>query len=219
MGTVGQVVLVRHGECVYEDCGRVAGLVDTELTDAGRQRATRCAQLVRDLGLRSPTVLTSPLTRAMDTARVVATALRAPVQPRWELLDRHVGAWTGWRVLDIERAAASRPAPSEPDQAEPPALEGTHPASMQITYGWHQWPAHARRPAESLFDVRERLTGFVDGPLRSARSNGDVVVVSHAAPLRALIALIVESSGRGEAFLAPGTITRVVNTNQSEGLS
>lgn len=219
MGAIGRVVLVRHGECVYEESGRVAGLVDTELTVLGRQRARECAQAVIDLELRFPTVLTSPLTRALETARVVAAALHAPVQPHWQLLDRHVGAWTGWRAREIAGVVAAHHPGLDPEEVEPPQRDDTHPARVQVSYGWQQWPVHARRPAETVLDVRERVAGFVEGPLRAARSGGDVVVVSHATPLRALFELVDGSRASAGGPPKPGAVTSVLDPNQKEGQS
>ena len=103
-----QLWLARHGETEWSASGRHTGLTDLPLTDAGRRQAE---QLGRRLGGRSyRLVLTSPLGRAADTARIAgfgAVALPDPDLREWdygdfegrrtdEIREEHPG-WTIWR--------------------------------------------------------------------------------------------------------------------------
>jgi len=211
MTEYGRVVLVRHGECVFDACGRAAGIINTELTDTGRTQAQRCAEGLRALDLHLPSVVASPLDRALLTARVLASTLRAPLTPRWELLDRHLGALSGLRHRDLAPASDERDLSSIPeDERRPPELDASHPTMSQLQFGWDQWPQHARRPSESRADVRERVAQLWHDTITHARTTGDVVVVSHDEPLHALERLV----GRSQRPYSPGEVR--VLTEQSD---
>jgi len=68
---------LRHGETDWNREGRFQGWTDVPLNATGLSQARAAAELVRDLGIRA--ICASPLARALDTARIVATATGAPV--------------------------------------------------------------------------------------------------------------------------------------------
>jgi broad specificity phosphatase PhoE len=68
---VGRVYLLRHGETEWSLSGRHTGRTDIPLTDRGRELAAEAGRLVPDLRDTPPAlVLTSPRSRARDTARL-----------------------------------------------------------------------------------------------------------------------------------------------------
>lgn len=180
MPSTGRVVLVRHGECVYDACGREAGLINSELTDAGRAQARSCATTLTAYDLRDPMVLTSPLERALSTARVLARALSAPLHVRWELIERHLGGWTAQRRRDLGQE------PSGPE-ARPPVLAPTDPVSAQIVDGLHQYLSRTGRDGETRADVTARVGAVWAAAVGHALAGRDVVLVSHGWPLRSIL--------------------------------
>lgn len=82
-----ELTLTRHGETVWHAEHRYAGSSDVALTDGGRQQAERLAGWAKHAGLDA--VWTSPLTRARDTADIVAraTGLTARADERLTELD------------------------------------------------------------------------------------------------------------------------------------
>ena len=83
-------MLVRHGETTWSASGRHTGRTDVGLTDAGREqaRSLRAALARWDFAL----ALTSPLTRASETARLVGVA---PVEVEERLVEWDYGAYEG----------------------------------------------------------------------------------------------------------------------------
>jgi broad specificity phosphatase PhoE len=97
-----QVWLIRHAETEWSLDGRHTGRTDVPLTDVGRERA-------RELGARLADrswalVLTSPLTRAVETARLAG--LGEGAQLRDDLLEWHYGEYEGITTKEIR---AQRP--------------------------------------------------------------------------------------------------------------
>lgn len=90
------IYFLRHGECEANLNGTFAGQCDNSpLTPLGREQALKAAD---DLGpVHINTIISSPLDRALDTAKIVAERLRffAPIQTDSRLLERDMGEVSG----------------------------------------------------------------------------------------------------------------------------
>ena len=86
-----EVWLVRHAETEWSRSGRHTGRTDVPLTDAGRERARELGARLRDRSF--ALVLTSPLSRARDTAALAGIGDRAQV--REDLLEWDYGEYEG----------------------------------------------------------------------------------------------------------------------------
>ncbi|GIW08729.1 MAG: hypothetical protein KatS3mg060_3534 [Dehalococcoidia bacterium] len=92
------LVLLRHGESVWNRENRFTGWVDVDLSDAGVHEAHAAADLLRDGGYTFDFVFTSLLKRAIRTAWIVQDDLDLlwlPVERSWRLNERHYGRLTG----------------------------------------------------------------------------------------------------------------------------
>lgn len=97
-----ELYLVRHGETDWNRQRRIQGLTDIPLNDVGRAQALTTG---RRLAARSwDGVFSSPLSRALETASIIADelALPAPI-PLEALVERDYGEAEGMNFLDIER--------------------------------------------------------------------------------------------------------------------
>lgn len=96
-----RILLVRHGESVWNAEGRWQGAANPPLSDAGRAQARALAQCLLGEGI--DRVVTSDLDRANETGRIVADVLGLPppaVDPRWR--ERDVGDISGHTREEIE---------------------------------------------------------------------------------------------------------------------
>src|SRR5262245_17154670 len=91
------MVLVRHGETDWNREERFQGQLDIPLNDVGRSQATRLKQQLSDFDFDA--VYSSPLTRALETARMIAGGV--PVQCDMRLTEVHHGSWQGKTKRDI----------------------------------------------------------------------------------------------------------------------
>jgi len=94
-----EVVLVRHGETEWSRSGRHTGVTDLPLTAEGRRQAE--ALPGRLAGRRFALVLSSPLSRALDTCRLAGLGDR--VQPRDDLREWDYGEYEGETTAEIRR--------------------------------------------------------------------------------------------------------------------
>lgn len=120
--------LVRHGETEWNRLHRIQGSTDVPLNDTGREQAERTGRLLARR--RWDAIYSSPLSRAFETAAIVATAvgMGAPeVIP--ELAERNYGEAEGLTGAEIsERFPGSTPVPGRETRDEVaarvmPALE------------------------------------------------------------------------------------------------
>jgi 2,3-bisphosphoglycerate-dependent phosphoglycerate mutase len=184
--TAAHLVLLRHGESVWNSADRFAGWVDIPLTPAGVRRAAEVGKHLADAGLVPTAVHTSRLRRAVDTAAQVVCATGAGPVPRrsWRLNERHYGAWQGRSRQDVlaevgpdHYATVRRGWSARPPASGEPAAAGEFP--------------ELRRPgvdAESLADVWARLAPYWHETVHADLTAGAVVLlVAHGNSLRPLV--------------------------------
>ena len=94
-----QLWLVRHGETEWARLGRHTGRTDIPLTEAGREQARALGR--RLAGVPFGLVVTSPLSRAAETAALAGLGDAAVVDP--DLREWHYGALEGRTTIDIRK--------------------------------------------------------------------------------------------------------------------
>ena len=93
-----KVVLLRHGESVWNSENRFTGWTDVDLSDKGRGEAQRAGVLLRDEGYTFDVAYTSVLKRAIRTCWMALDELDLlwiPVIRNWRLNERHYGQLQG----------------------------------------------------------------------------------------------------------------------------
>ena len=95
-----RVFLVRHGETAQSAEDRFSGAEGVELSDEGRQQAARLGERLRSAGIEA--VYSSPLSRAMETARIVSKGWTATPIPVDGLREVSHGHWEGLQRREVE---------------------------------------------------------------------------------------------------------------------
>ena len=189
------VVLLRHGESVYNAAQRFTGLLDPPLTRHGVCGAGSAAQQLRRAGLEPTVIVSSPLERAMRTADLVRTALGiadVPVVGAWQLAERDYGTLTGMakrHVLERFGADAFTTWRRTVDGAPPPA------SPRQIaTWECMPPPAVAEHlevgAGESSREVIGRVRPWWDQTRDRLPPGACALLVAHGNSLRALRAIL-----------------------------
>lgn len=96
-----RLILVRHGQTDYNRDARLQGQIDIPLNDTGLRQAAVLAATVAE----NPPdlIVTSPLSRAHDTARIVGDASGVDVRTDDAFLERGFGQWEGLKGDEIRR--------------------------------------------------------------------------------------------------------------------
>jgi len=92
------LILLRHGQSVWNELNLFTGWVDVRLSEQGKAEAIRGGELLAEAGLLPDVLHTSVLSRAIQTANLALDAadrLWIPVKRTWRLNERHYGALQG----------------------------------------------------------------------------------------------------------------------------
>ena len=103
---MGRIYFVRHGETVWNREKRIAGSTDVALTEKGREEAEERGKELEKLGLKVDRIYSSPLSRAYDTALIIASHLKVEVEKDERLREQAFGYWEGV-AQEIEKKISS----------------------------------------------------------------------------------------------------------------
>jgi 2,3-bisphosphoglycerate-dependent phosphoglycerate mutase len=188
-----KIVLLRHGESVWNQENRFTGWTDVGLTDKGLAEAVAAGQLLKKEGYAFDIAYTSMLRRAIKTLWTVLDEMDRmwiPVQHSWRLNERHYGSLQGLnktetaakfgdeQVLIWRRAYDTPPPPLAEDD---PRLDAGNPRYSDI-------PAARLPRTECLKDTVERFLPYWHETIAPVVKSGQkVVIAAHGNSLRALI--------------------------------
>jgi 2,3-bisphosphoglycerate-dependent phosphoglycerate mutase len=92
------LILLRHGNSVWNQKNLFTGWVDVDLTEQGKAEAKRAGELLGESGLKPDVLFTSVLKRAINTAHIALDQIDRnwiPTYRSWRLNERHYGALQG----------------------------------------------------------------------------------------------------------------------------
>jgi 2,3-bisphosphoglycerate-dependent phosphoglycerate mutase len=190
---MAKLVLLRHGESVWNAEGLFTGWVDVDLSEKGEEEAVTGGDLLLDADLRLDVVHTSVLKRAIRTANIALDAaeqLWIPVRRSWRLNERHYGALQG------KNKAQTREEYGEEQfmtwrrsyDAPPPPIPDGDPLSQSADPRYALLPSELIPRTECLADVVDRLLPYwYDAIVPDLAAGRTVLVAAHGNSLRALV--------------------------------
>jgi broad specificity phosphatase PhoE len=96
------LLLIRHGQTSWNVEQRLPGQIPgVELNETGRQQAARLADALTIIPISA--IISSPLERARDTARIIAQPHELEIQFESDLMDIELGHWTGQSYLELSK--------------------------------------------------------------------------------------------------------------------
>ena len=84
---------MRHGQTVWNVENKICGVTDSPLTEYGREQAAETGRYILDSGIKADEILYSPLSRAADTARIIAEMIGIPCREEPRLKEQNFGKW------------------------------------------------------------------------------------------------------------------------------
>jgi broad specificity phosphatase PhoE len=155
--------LVRNADTDFTRDGRVAGRRDISLSGAGRKQAEVLRDLIAAGNHDLVEILASPLPRAVETAEILAAPSGLGVVRDPRLIDFDAGRWEGQKHADIGVTGEYQ-------------RFIVNPVDESIPGG------------ERIGDVRDRIVAAVSQALADNELGANILIVSHAGPLRVLLA-------------------------------
>jgi len=195
-----KIVLLRHGESVWNQENRFTGWTDVGLSEKGIEEAKAAGDLLRREGYDFDLAFTSVLKRAIKTLWIVLEDMDRmwiPTQKSWRLNERHYGALQGLNKAEtaakfgdaqvkIWRRAYDTPPPPLDDGD--PRLEINDPRYAEV-----ERVAFPR--TECLKDTVVRFLPYWHAAIAPAvRSGKRIIIAAHGNSLRALVKYLDNAS-------------------------
>ncbi|MHB1543866.1 MAG: 2,3-diphosphoglycerate-dependent phosphoglycerate mutase [Gammaproteobacteria bacterium] len=190
---MAQLILVRHGESLWNAAHRFTGWQDIDLSERGVSEAHRAASLLKADGLIPQVAFTSLLTRAIRTLFVVLDDLErlwVPVEKAWQLNERHYGDLEGKDKHVVSREYGEHQVAlwRRSYKIAPPPLDFEDSRHPRFDPRYRAWDPDQLPVGESLEQTQKRVLPYWRSRiLPSLTGDACVLVVAHGNSLRALI--------------------------------
>ena len=184
------LILVRHGQSVWNLEKRFTGWVYIDLTENGKLEAKKSGKLIKVQNISIDIFYSSFQIRAKNTLRLIKEILgdKSLSKEAWQLNERHYGALTGLnkdemkikigeeKVHQFRRSWDLRPDPL--DKSNP-----YHPLNIKA---YKEIPISKIPDTESLKDTYERVLEFYKKTIENEISNNNILISAHGNSIRAL---------------------------------
>tara|TARA_B100000073_G_scaffold303449_1_gene271518 strand:+ start:283 stop:996 length:714 start_codon:yes stop_codon:yes gene_type:complete len=184
------LILVRHGQSIWNLEKRFTGWVDIDLTDNGKLEAEKAGYLIKNKGISINLYFSSLQLRANNTLKIIQKILNDERDyiKSWKINERHYGALTGLnkiqminklgekKVHEFRRSWEIKP---EPLDKESPY----HPLNIKT---YKDVPKEKIPDSESLKDTYDRVVKFYNEEIMSRIKNNNILISAHGNSIRAL---------------------------------
>ena len=184
------LILVRHGQSVWNLEKKFTGWVDVDLTENGKLEAKKAGELIKIEDIRIDICYSSFQLRAKNTLKLIKQVLQDTKisKEAWQLNERHYGALTGLnkdemkvklgeeKVHQFRRSWDLRPDPLDKNNPY-------HPINIDA---YKEIPINKIPDTESLKDTYERVLEFYKQEVENKISNNNILISAHGNSIRAL---------------------------------
>ena len=184
------LILVRHGQSVWNLEKKFTGWVDVDLTKNGKSEAIKAGELIKKKNINIDIYYSSFQLRAKNTLKLIKKTLNDKKISRqaWQLNERHYGALTGLnkdemkvklgeeKVHQFRRSWDLRPDPLDKNNPY-------HPLNIDT---YKEIPINKIPDTESLKDTYERVLEFYKQEIEDKISKNNILVSAHGNSIRAL---------------------------------
>jgi len=184
------LILVRHGQSVWNLEKKFTGWVDVDLTENGKLEAKKAGNLIKLKNINVDIYYSSFQLRAKNTLKLIKQELHDTKVSKeaWQLNERHYGALTGLnkdemkvklgeeKVHQFRRSWDLRPDPLDKNNPY-------HPINIDT---YKEIPNNRIPDTESLKDTYERVLEFYNQEIENKISNSNILISAHGNSIRAL---------------------------------
>ncbi|MGP8176192.1 MAG: 2,3-diphosphoglycerate-dependent phosphoglycerate mutase [Terracidiphilus sp.] len=188
-----KLVLLRHGESIWNKENLFTGWTDVDLSEKGREEATQAGLMLKEQGYCFDLAFTSVLKRAIRTLWMVLDEMDLmwiPVQRDWRLNERHYGALQGLNKAETAAKYGENQVKlwRRSYDIRPPALDEADPRYPGRDPRYRNVSKEQLPLSECLKDTVDRfLPCWHEVIAPSIRSGKQVLIAAHGNSLRALV--------------------------------
>jgi len=184
------LILVRHGQSVWNLENKFTGWVDVDLTEKGKLEAKKAGELIKSSNISIDIYYSSLQLRAKNTLKLIQEILddAKVTNEAWQLNERHYGSLTGLnkeemklklgeeKVHQFRRSWDLRPDPL--DKNNP-----FHPINIET---YKKVPINLIPDTESLKDTYERVIEYYKQEIENKILSKNILISAHGNSIRAL---------------------------------
>ena len=184
------LILVRHGQSVWNLENRFTGWVDVDLNENGIAQAKKAGELIKEKQINIDLYYSSFQLRAKNTMKIIQGELNdyKNFKTAWQLNERHYGSLTGLnkdemkqklgedKVHQFRRSWDLRPDPLDKSNSY-------HPLNIDT---YKDIPVDKVPDTESLKDTYERVVKFYNEEIETNFKNKNILISAHGNSIRAL---------------------------------
>src|SRR6201994_984771 len=192
----GKLILVRHGQSIWNLENLFTGWHDVDLSDQGRMEARSAGQQILAEKLTIDVAFTSVLKRAIRTLWYIldeTDRMWVPVERTWRLNERHYGALQGLnKAQTVEKHGEAKVKIwRRSHDIPPPPLEATDSRHPTFDKRYEGVDVSELPAAESLKDTLERVMPYWNSRIApELRAGRNVLVAAHGNSLRAMVKML-----------------------------
>ena len=191
-----KLVLVRHGESVWNKENRFTGWTDVGLSEEGKEYAKKAGELLYKNGFDFDIAYISVLKRAIDTLNILMEEMKDSdliVKRSYKLNERHYGALQGLNKDEMRQKYGEEQVQiwRRSYDVRPPELTVDDPRYPGNDELYRNIDKKCLPVAESLKDTMERVVSYYEEEIKPNILDGkSVIIVAHGNSLRGLIKYI-----------------------------
>jgi 2,3-bisphosphoglycerate-dependent phosphoglycerate mutase len=184
------LILVRHGQSIWNLEKKFTGWVDVDLTENGKLEAKKSGELIKSKNINIDIYYSSFQLRAKNTLKLIKEILQDTTisKKAWQLNERHYGALTGLnkdemklklgeeKVHQFRRSWDLRPDPLDKNNPY-------HPTNIET---YKEIPINEIPDTESLKDTYARVLEFYKKDIENKISENNILISAHGNSIRAL---------------------------------
>ena len=200
---MSQLILVRHGQSIWNLEKRFTGWVDVDLTAQGKLEACKSGELIKQLKIPLDHFFCSYQKRAINTLGLILNTINIKpnkINKAWQLNERHYGELTGLNKDEMKKIHGEkkiRQFRRSWDISPLPLSEKSpyHPKNIEA---YKEIPRNKIPSTESLKDTFDRVIPFyLKNIYPLIKNKENVLIVAHGNSLRALCKNIFGSTDFG----------------------
>ena len=184
-----KIILVRHGQSLWNLEKRFTGWVDVDLTNNGKLEAKKSGELIKKEKLNIDLYFSSFQLRAKNTLKIIQDEINdhKQVKEAWQLNERHYGALTGLNKDEMKMKIGEKKVHQfrRSWDLRPDPLEKTNPFHPQNIDTYKQIPKDKIPDTESLKDTYERVIKFYKDEIEINKDK-NILISAHGNSIRAL---------------------------------
>ena len=184
------LILVRHGQSIWNLEKKFTGWVDVDLTEVGKLEAEKAGSLIKTKNIKIDYYYSSLQLRANNTLKIIQKVLneKKDFAKAWQLNERHYGALTGLskeemakkigqnKIFEFRRSWEVKPAPLNKKSPY-------HPLNIQV---YKNISKEIIPDTESLKDTYERVIKYFNEEIKKKLFDKNILISAHGNSIRAL---------------------------------